>query len=557
MLTLLFAAAGRHLLNLSQGCDEDVTANRRLVKQWLNTSRDFLLVFDAADNVNILQALGEQSDLRYIPLRHFLKGHVIVTSRCPKATFQYIRVMNPIVLESLDLENAMLFLKRRVYHDDQLSTEEDTSLLSLADRYMKKGLLLFIEQTASYIRNNNLTFTEYLAKLDKRPERKPVDRPAFGSNLSSTDDAFECSIADVAANDPAAAILLNMAGFCSSHKVPFSLYIRGAMAFNQDMPQGELAPDRARPPSVPGSVAPEHQPTFNRGRLELDENVLPLIRHIIEVVNLSGTESSAGNDYVRDLLTCAWKYQLIGRERGDISFTIHEVVQEQLRLQMKREGKYFHVLLALGTMILHMLTHEDVTMTTKREIISHAESCTSYMSDSPPPHAQERLFHHLHIRLLIQQAHLFALFGSFATATKIMEEIDRKIHHWGHRRLRIEVLVAKTEICIRKHQPNEALNHGNEAIWMLREANESESEPELEPKEAELASVHKSCAHALLMLGVCDGEELANHLDAAKLLFWGLLGEYYMFQSKSSLRVFPSLVNVSLQKHVPVLGHAP
>ena len=484
--------------------DEDVSTSMRLVCDWLMTHKDYLLVFDAADDVRILEELGKQrpNGLRYIPPRISLKGHVIVTARCPREAFDRVQIMQPIPLGDLTLEDTCAFLTKRIYYGDKLGPKEQEALKNLAEKHITGRLPLFVEQTATYIRGHNMSFREYLKEVTQNRERNPVDNPAFGDNRKCVDDAFKHSFDAVQDDSIEAAVMLNMAALCHSRNIPVSLFAVGAFVLSQD-----------------GCYR--------------DEQIAQLMESVMENIDESAIDESrlfasladTSVDTVSEIVNVPWRYHLLNRNRGGNDFTVHEVIQEQLRLRMKENKDLFNTLYTLGTILLYMLTSDDVVLATKRQFLAHAESCASHMHTFGLPLGEEHVFLELYLRLQIQIAYVFAWLGSFSTAWRLAEELDTRIPQGNYEHLKAEQVGMKARMCVWQHKPHEALTFGIEALRLMDAAN-----GHFHPVEGSLrlnyAYVHKSCAHSLIMLYMCEGPDIKAHLTKAKMTLEYIMGMY-------------------------------
>ena len=141
--------------------DEAVLAG----KQWLVTESSWLLVFDNADDPELLRPFLPDAE----------HGHILVTSRAQD--FQNLGVLSPIELEQMTLEDATAFLLRRCDREKVDAKEQDA-----AERLAREldGLPLALEQAAAYIAaGSGVTFQSYLQSyrsegLKRLEARHPV-----------------------------------------------------------------------------------------------------------------------------------------------------------------------------------------------------------------------------------------------------------------------------------------------------------------------------------------------------------------------------------------------
>ena len=482
----------------------------RLVTNWLQKHSDYLLLYDAADDEATLHELGKQrmEGFRYIPLRHQLGGEVVITSRCPPEKFDAVQIMSPLLMEDLSVQDACEFLRRRVYYGEEIPEgfKELNNLQTLVTEFLPGLLPLHLEQTASHIRWQNITFGNYLEEVQHQRERNPVGDTGFGDNRKTVDDAFTANFDAVLSKSPEAACLLNMAAVCHTRDIPLALFSVGALGLHQ---------------------AEE--------RLEVDINTL--MEFLIEEMTATKADgnwdkdffvkaSGAGDRPLRQLLGYPRQSQLVKFSRGSRNFTVHEVIQEQLRLRMKRRGELHPSLLTLSSILLYLLRSDDLSLANKRLFLSHADACCHHMTTfgSPADSAQSRLYQQLYMRLRMRTAYVFSWLGSFPTAWEIIDKLDKEISNTTPVQLQAELCGLKARICVWQHRPKEALEFGLQGLGKLNFGKGLDMTVTREVME--YALLRKSCAHSLVSLHETEGEEVHSHMAEAKALLKHILSEY-------------------------------
>ena len=348
-----------------------------------------------------------------------------------------------------------------------------------------------------------------MEEVQQRRERKPVGPPCFGDNLKTVDDAFIDNFEAVAESSSEAAALLNMAALCHSRNIPFALFSVGALA-------------------------------LMRMDIMSDETIGELVEHLMTDIPYDEGEShpkevfecasDAGRRAVRELLAIPDESQLVKFARGGSEFTVHEVIQEQLRLRMKAEGDMIPALTALAHILLYMMKSDDVSLLNKRLFLAHAEKCAEYMKEFGPQNLnqdQDQIpFAHLRLRLRAKTAFVFALLGSFPTAHEIVAEIESVMPAQNNELLRVELLGLKARICVWQHQPNEGLRFGEEGLQLMRYGDllNNRSDPY---QLTEYAFLRKSCAHALISKFETESPDVTRHLEEAKRVFSVLNSECF------------------------------
>jgi tetratricopeptide (TPR) repeat protein len=181
----------------------DLAATVRVIKNWLEASEGWLLVFDNAESADAIRD--------YLP--HGQKGHVLITSRARI----WDRVAKSVRVIRLDVETAAKFLTDRTESTDLDSARAIARELD--------GLPLALEHAAAYVRANEGTTLaewvtlyreEHLRMFDPKVTRPPQEHP---ESVSVTwNMAFERIQAT-----PFAADILNTIAFYAPNDIPLDL----------------------------------------------------------------------------------------------------------------------------------------------------------------------------------------------------------------------------------------------------------------------------------------------------------------------------------------------
>ena len=496
-------SAGKDILNLLPNFDQDIQTSIKLVSRWLCTHSDYLLVFDAADDVTIIQELIKQlaSGYRYIPDRSDLQGHVVITSRCPMECFEGVQIKSNLRFGDLSTAEACTFLWKRVYYDEGANDpREECALQELVTKYVSK-LPLYLESTASHIRGQNITFQEYLKIVSRKPRRNPVDNPAFGDNRKTVDDSFTGNFEAVYTESAEASYLLDLASLCHSQNIPMSLFSVGAAVL-----------------------------AMATGKQQTQADLEELIRYLMADMNATEINknkmykdvSAKGEGAVRKLLQVPWRFHLVTLNRVGSDFTVHEVIQEQLRLRMMDRDRVVPTLQVLATILLHVLRADDILLTTKRLFLSHAETSSGHMKTFSLL-SQEHM--ELYLRLRIKTGLTFASLGFFPTAWDLVEDIEKDMSGLDLVQLRAEFYGLKARICVLQHRPREALAIGKEGLEMI----EGDCSQQDVYVLLEYAVLHRSCAHSYIAMHRSGDQEAIEHMEKARQTFESVQGNHWAY----------------------------
>jgi NB-ARC domain len=158
-----------HLLNLPQKHEQDQLKIVEAVKGWFQEHTDWLLIFDNADDLAMVQGL--------LPLGG--KGHILLTTRAHATG----RVAERIELEKLEPGEGALFLLHRA---KLLAPNALIEAAPLSDRDIAReivkamdGLPLALEQAGAYIEETACGLQRYLRLFQARGVQLLKEQGAF------------------------------------------------------------------------------------------------------------------------------------------------------------------------------------------------------------------------------------------------------------------------------------------------------------------------------------------------------------------------------------------
>ncbi|PZV13887.1 MAG: tetratricopeptide repeat protein [Leptolyngbya sp.] len=321
-LTQSYVAIAQRLnLPLKDAENQDETV--RSVRVWLGRETGWLLIFDNADQPELVQPFLPQE----------VKGHILVTSRAQD--FQDLGIVQPVTMETLNPEEAVAFLLTRtgrphpvgayprvrptqgtepitntpieLGQSDRINPTAGpnptvtglgqsrgiapTEYTAASDLAAELGYLpLALEQAAAYIVTNRVPFADYLTSYRKqRLKRLEKAKPKLGNYPDSVATTWALNLKQIEDTAPAAAALLRHSAFLHPDAIPFNLFTQGAAELGE--PLATALADAADDP------------------LEL-----------------------------YDLLNPLCSYSLIRVEPASQSFSLHRLVQEVIRAELGDAG---------------------------------------------------------------------------------------------------------------------------------------------------------------------------------------------------------------------------
>jgi Flp pilus assembly protein TadD len=262
-------------LDLPQANAQDEEAAVQAATRWLNTQTHWLLIFDNADEPELLRSFSPQNT----------EGHILVTSRAQD--LQDLGITKPVEIKVLLPEEALTFLLERTGRSADDNPAEHRAAKQLAEEL---GYLpLALEQAAVYVVTQKALFHDYLASYRTlKLKRLEKAKPKFGNYPESVATTWLLNFRQVEQISEASADLLRFSAFLDPDVIPFELIVLGASQFGETLEQAldDVAED-------------------------------PLI--------------------LNELLSPLGRYSLIRVDPNAQAYSIHRLVQEVLKAEMEAE----------------------------------------------------------------------------------------------------------------------------------------------------------------------------------------------------------------------------
>ncbi|MBX2862021.1 MAG: tetratricopeptide repeat protein, partial [Leptolyngbyaceae cyanobacterium MAG.088] len=299
------------LLDLRQKDDPDPDTVVQAVKLWLTRHPNWLLIFDNADQPELVQPFKPRFEPTFEPTSEptDTQGHFLVTSRAQD--FQALGITRPVEMETLEPAEALAFLWRRSGRGElptQPSVEDTVAIQAARQLATELGYLpLALEQAAAYIVAKKARFQDYLASYQKRKlARLETAKPKLGNYPDSVATAWTLNFQQVEQTAPASADLLRVSAFLHPDGIPFELLIQGGSQLGNAL---------------------------------------------AEVLAEAALDPLAVNEVLEPLCT----YSLIRVDQADKTYSIHRLVQEVARAEMEteqtRQGWLNRAILAINQLV--------------------------------------------------------------------------------------------------------------------------------------------------------------------------------------------------------------
>ena len=270
-----FAAVAR-LLELPERDEQDLAVVVKAVKRWLETHREWLLILDNAEDLNIL---GD-----FMPPNS--AGHLLLTTRL-RATGT---IAQRVELTKMEPSEGSLFLLRRAKIIEGDAALEDASEADrgLAAEILEEvdGLPLALDQAGAFIEETPSSLAEYLELYRAGGATLRAKRGELAGDHDSVTVTFSLAFEQVSKKSAAAADLVRLCAFLAPDAIPEEIFREGAEHLGEDL----------------GGAAAE-----------------PL--QFIEALEMAG------------------RFSLVGRNPGDKTLDMHRLVQAVVRDAMDAETR--------------------------------------------------------------------------------------------------------------------------------------------------------------------------------------------------------------------------
>jgi tetratricopeptide (TPR) repeat protein len=180
-----------------------------LVRKWLETNKNWLLIFDNAQEPKDLYA-PQNPDENFLP--QSTTGHVLITSRNPN----WSAIARPFDIQVFSKSEAIEFLIKRTGQIDEIEA------VSLAEEL---GFLpLALEQTGAFIvETPGMTYKIYLKLFKERHQQLWKDQTPPINYQDTIDTTWNLSMERIRREMPLSVDLLNFCAFLASEEIPLDL----------------------------------------------------------------------------------------------------------------------------------------------------------------------------------------------------------------------------------------------------------------------------------------------------------------------------------------------
>ncbi|MDM8518991.1 FxSxx-COOH system tetratricopeptide repeat protein [Anaerolineales bacterium HSG6] len=194
---------------------DDIERVRGIVKQWLADNKGWLLIFDNADDRDLLEPYWLEGKAKQ-------NGHVLITSR----TENWGQYAKTTPLEKFSTEEAVALLQL-------LTTETDETELGVLAQTLDR-LPLALEQAAAYMRATPESAEGYVELFEEYRQELLAESPAMYTNRTIA-TVWNISLKRLAKQSPQALNLLRLCSFLAPDDIPLQLLLDGAEALPPEL----------------------------------------------------------------------------------------------------------------------------------------------------------------------------------------------------------------------------------------------------------------------------------------------------------------------------------
>ena len=206
------------LLHLSQQNEQDQTRIVEAVKQWLDTTKNWLLILDNVEDFALVEDF----------LPSHMQGHLVFTTRT-QFTGTYAR---SIALEHMSVDEGALFLLRRAklleHHASLKDASEALQYNARTLSQLMDGLPLALDQAGAYIEECECSLSDYqdlyhaqrTSLLERRGKNTRDHTPSISTILSLCFEKVEQA-------NPNALNILRLCAFLAADAIPEDLLTQG------------------------------------------------------------------------------------------------------------------------------------------------------------------------------------------------------------------------------------------------------------------------------------------------------------------------------------------
>jgi len=201
------------------------------VLDWLNKYRDWLLIFDNVEDLELLQS--------FLPPAR--SGALLFTTR--RSDFALLAPC--IEVEPLSQEDGALLVLRRSGFSSPYSSQGQTTNLEVDARRIASvmgGLPLALDQAGAYIEETHCSFADFLHLFETSPVQLLQERSTSQQHPLSVKATFALAFEDLQRKHPAAAQFLMLCCFLAPDEIPEALLSTAPGCMSPELQQALSSP---------------------------------------------------------------------------------------------------------------------------------------------------------------------------------------------------------------------------------------------------------------------------------------------------------------------------
>ena len=210
-------------LNLPEWKEQNPKECLEAVIRWLQSNRDWLLIVDSADDIEMVS--------KFLPMLE--KGHILLTTRSQAVGAN----ITGIQVEKMSREEGILFILRRakiIVAGETIENASDADKKDANTLYeLLDGLPLALDQAGAYIEETGCSLNDYIGLYKTRYMVLLKRRGRFNQGYTlSVATTWSLNFEQVEQNNPAAAELLRLFAFLHPDAIPEFMIFRCVATFD-------------------------------------------------------------------------------------------------------------------------------------------------------------------------------------------------------------------------------------------------------------------------------------------------------------------------------------
>ena len=363
--------------------------NMQLVSNWLHKNIGWILVFDGADQENVLHELVSSESLIYFPPLQKENGAVIITTTVPAEILQQVLLVDePLDVPGLNSEESKQFFIKRLKNLSLDNEEEEQALKHIVENI--GGIPTTLEECASFIQRRVYSYRDYVAVCNKK--EWPLLHTAHGDPSKGIQKKYEKEFEMLKSKSETSFFVLGVSAFLNNLDIPFLIFEYGYIAL--------------------------------RGITNLSPQIFMTLESVFKDEDIDGIDNiDVPNEVIfKDILYNIREYNLISYKAGDAHFNVRRDIPTIVRKYIKHTH-FSTFLRAALCMMLHIIDTRPCDLQFHQLLLPHISKCLEHTNTKNIENGLFTLF----CKLQLESAKIHATFNMFSRAEQLTDDIQNQM----------------------------------------------------------------------------------------------------------------------------------